>query len=248
MKKDAKDTRKSNRDIDQDLQSRVGNFESGEFQHPSFGLVQIRRVQGNRRLFASSTTSNTFFQLTIRRAILGRSDTRDATHQNFAYLPICEAYLSPSQYVELLTTNNVGDGVPCTLAYVDGAEQPPPPELPSRHEVSRDAFVRRCEKTKESGEKLSTLVLSVLDGKVGKKTLDEVRRAIETFTNDFAQGNLPFLLADAKSALDDAKAEAKAEIDAYVANVISTLGLKALANLNGSPKVQIIDQGSRDDG
>ena len=86
--------------------------------HPSFVTVQFSRLSGSKRFFGSSVTSHSWIRLQIRPATLYHylgEDSIYATNRS-----LVEVDLSPAQFAELLTTMNVGSGVPGTLIRFDG--------------------------------------------------------------------------------------------------------------------------------
>jgi hypothetical protein len=106
-------------------------------KHPTFGVVGLSRVTGNVRLFSSHMeTNSSFIKLTVKRAEhkfhLGQTWIHGGDH-------LCEVYLSPAQFAQLLTDMNHNDGVPCTIRYVKGEPDPGEvPEMPSEHKHIRD--------------------------------------------------------------------------------------------------------------
>jgi hypothetical protein len=88
-----------------------------EKKHPSFGMVSFSRCYGtNRRLFQSHVKNMTTVRLRIKQASVKHSLHQDHTYGEESLI---EVELSPAQFAELLTSMNVGDGVPCTINYVN---------------------------------------------------------------------------------------------------------------------------------
>jgi len=89
--------------------------------HPSYGIVSFSRVStASKRLFGSDINHRSFIRLRIGRA--GSSQDKEL-HLDRVYsegLPIVEVDLSSSQFAELLTTMNIGEGVPCTISFEEG--------------------------------------------------------------------------------------------------------------------------------
>jgi len=99
--------------------------------HPSYGTVMFTRTHcggGREKLFGSAITNHfTTVKLTIREAEL-----RHKYHEDRIWgdRKIIEVELSAAQFVELLTTMNVGTGTPCTIRFrqdVGKIEIPSPP-------------------------------------------------------------------------------------------------------------------------
>ena len=84
-------------------------------KHPSFGMVGFSRIScGNQRLFGSSIEHDTMIALRVHTAY--RTESFGYEHV-YADEDIVEVMLSPAQFSELLTTMNIGDGVPCTIRF-----------------------------------------------------------------------------------------------------------------------------------
>ena len=97
-------------------------------KHPAYGLVQFSRQHGgSKKLFGSQIRSDT----TIALRIFEGEVQHELSYDRYSHAknrPIIEVVLSAAQFAELLTTMNMGSGVPCTIEYRDGKDVPPIPE------------------------------------------------------------------------------------------------------------------------
>ena len=84
--------------------------------HPCYGMISVhRQTGGHTKLFGSPLDSHpSTIAITIREAERHHNLSSDWF---FARKPIIEIDLSPMQYAEMITTPNVGSGVPCTIRY-----------------------------------------------------------------------------------------------------------------------------------
>lgn len=84
--------------------------------HESYGLAQFSRIGGKSgKLFGSSIEHQHFIELTISRA------SRSRQFQHDHYMPdqeLISVFMSPTQFAELLTSLNVGTGVPVTIKHI----------------------------------------------------------------------------------------------------------------------------------
>ena len=86
-------------------------------------------------LFGSSIKNSSVVSLTIYPAYIDRHLSQDWHHAKTQ--PIIEVLLSPLQFAELLTTLNIGFGVPATLVQHEGKHYELP-KIPSKAEQFRD--------------------------------------------------------------------------------------------------------------
>lgn len=209
------------------------------FRHPSYAMIGFSRVSGNPGpLFGSQVTNHhTFMRLRIHHAERRHhlnSDWFSATHAPGDQSLIVEVDLSAVQFAELLTCPNIGDGVPCTLRYLEGA---PPieaaPEVVSPMEEVRDDFRR-------SAEHLASLVrvhheeMKKLLPKLTKKEREEAERRMAMIEQEI-RSNMPFVEQCFREVTEKSVAAAKAEVDAFVTHTMMTMGTQALRDRATQP-------------
>jgi len=197
--------------------------------HESYGLVGIGRRTGDPGpLFGSSIRHHSYIAITIRRAEKNRD-----LHRNWYYgrEKLIEIEMSNTQFAEMITSMNIGDGVPCTLNYVaDGPlkkmKRPPGSE---QRQIFEDEFKADMQKV---GNKISSAIekaTAILDVKGNIKKPD--RSAIVSLLKSIAQdinSNMPFVQTQFNKAMDKTVMEAKGEIEAFVTNKITSLGIEAM--------------------
>lgn len=198
--------------------------------HPAYGTARFSRVTGNIKLFASPLDRHqNFITLTISRAEL-QHDT--GTDWRFPREPLIEVAFSAAQFAQLLTTLNVGEGVPCTIQSID---RKPVPPLPSDEETETDRihkdFSRSLkgliEKISESQRK-ANLILSKKS--VGKLDRQEIKAALANIRQEI-ESNLPFLVEQFQRAACKIETASKAEVEATITAAVEKLGLEKLWSL-----------------
>lgn len=209
------------------------SVEGKKFEHPSYGMVGFSRVTGNPgRLFGSSVSGSsvsdhgTFVSLRITRASRQHDLSRDWYHGDMT--PIIEVYLSSAQFAELLTSMNIGSGVPCTIRYTDGQSvESPPNELLEAEQVKHDfkgrideLAVKLISSQKHISELLEKKALTQADRKEVNSLLDGVVREIKA--------NMPFVLESFEKATKQMETAAKAEVDAFMTHAMMVAGMNAL--------------------
>ena len=199
-------------------------------EHPSYGMVKFSRISGDPgRLFGSSLRHHDgFVSLSIgpgQRIHSLHSDHYHGAHRGNHI----EVYLSSAQFAELLTTMNVGSGVPCTIRARDGKMIEKAPDVEVEVEKIRTGFKKDMRKFGEEVHTRKNKVAELL----GKKTLSkEDRKVILDHMRMIAQhvdSNIPFALSQFEEATEKVVQHAKAEVDAFVSANVMAAGIKSLA-------------------
>lgn len=202
-----------------------------ENKHPSYVTVRFSRRSGNPgRLFGSNFDNHSsYITLEVARATLIREEGREDHYHASLRGDVVEVDLSAMQFAELLTTMNVGTGTPGTLRYLNGKQVENPPDLPHETERFRSDFEVQ---SKEFLAKITSEVKeirAILDDK--KSLLKGDRERIASLLNKIVMelsSNMPFHLELFQEATDKLTNAAKAEVDAFMTNVIQQAGLQAL--------------------
>lgn len=199
-------------------------------KHPAFGLASFSRVSGGHNVFfGSSVRSDHFITLTVMRASrrhdLGQDWIGPADN-----LPIVEVGMTSTQFAELLTSMNVGHGVPCTLRYVNGKRVEPIVEQKTEASRVKEHFKQinreSVDKIKAERERIFQYLnkdkLSKADRMAMKSLIDEVVA--------HAVSSNPFYLEQFEEATQKLATEAKAEVDAFITHAVIKTGLEHLRN------------------
>jgi len=196
-----------------------------EEAHESFGLVGIHRVTGHKHLFGSEIEHGAFFRLQVSQARVRHSHGRDWYNGGRELISI---YLSAAQFAEMITTLNVGQGVPCTIDRVLGEQMEEPPKfVKNETEKIRDAFKGRIDgvvsflrdQIRISKPLLDKKSLTQADRKIIFSTLESTLQEIER--------NAPFIVKSFQEAAEKVETTAKAEIETYMTLVLNRMGLDA---------------------
>lgn len=206
-------------------------------EHPSYGTAQFTRVSGTTgRLFGSAVKRHgTTIRLTIHPASYRHDLGRDWIHGSLD--AIVEVEMSASQFAELLTTLNVGSGVPCTIRrrMRDNGRQeliddPPDPEV--EVERVRHYFRESMDELAERLAKVTDKINQTISKKsVAKKDREEIRKLIGLLHQQ-VRSNFPFVADAFQEVMDKVVAGAKAEVDAFITHMATVTGLKALREHN----------------
>lgn len=196
--------------------------------HPSFGMIQFSRITGGteHNFFGSSLRPNQWIRLRIAQGErvhdLGQDWYRGHGKQHI------EVDLTAAQFADLLTTMNVGDGVPCTIAYLGGQSvEQAPFEKPVTARIHGE-FKDRMRAIGEDYEKGRERVAEILQKpKIGKADREEIEGVLEALYRRLI-GDSPFYLSQFEEGADKIVSQAKAEVDAFVTGMVQRTGMKAL--------------------
>jgi len=196
--------------------------------HESYGMIGISRQHGHDTtdLFGSSVRHNTVFSLRIQRADKRRHLNRNWYHGKGK--PIVEVYLSPNQLVDMITSLNVGDGVPCTLSRVNGEKMDGCPSTDTRQQFE-DEFADKMKNITSETSKLERQASELLTrkGTLKKAEKEELLHTISMLVQNI-RSNVPFVQSSFNEAMDDTVTEAKSEVEAFFTSKVQSLGLEAL--------------------
>lgn len=200
--------------------------------NPAYGMACFSRVtcSGGMILYGSSVEPSNYMTLSIMRGErehgLGKTWYRGTEE-------LIEVSFSPAQFAELITTLNVGDGVPCTISRHNGKLVP---RLRDEQNISETKRV--VEEVRQLGATFAqplTTFKSKIDGLVTDKKLSQ--KMAKEITDHFyrmeqdLRSNIPFYVSQVDEAAASVVAEKKAEIDAFATHIITSLGREALQNL-----------------
>lgn len=199
--------------------------------HESFGKVGLSRVTGGKdNLFGSSVRHSNFIRLRIHTA----EKERDL-HTNWYFAKKClmEIDLSPTQFADMITAMNVGDGVPCTIRYVNVPDElnkgqlEPCPSYDQRKQFE-DEFRQDVKDIAGNALKLCKEAETLLAQKTIKAADRDLLLGLLRKIEQDIRSNLPYVSRQFNEAMDKTVSEAKGEVEAFVQNKIVSLGIEAL--------------------
>lgn len=202
--------------------------------HESYGMVAMNRVTGTRRnLFGSHLKEHSStIRIVVRRGQRVFNNGEDY-YMSSDRRPIVELELSAAQFSELITSMNVGDGVPCTLLSVNGELVASPPVAKTQAERVRSKF---REKMESIGESLREN-LSEIDSILAKKIVNsgdkkKIRNIFSSFMTEI-QSNIPFVLEQFEESAEKIVTHSKQEVDAFVRQIFIAAGIKSVKDQEG---------------
>jgi len=195
--------------------------------HKSFGQVSFSRISGSTgRLYGTSITHENTIILEI-------SESQFTRHLNqYWYHPkdkLIEVQMSQSQFAELITSMNMGAGVPCTIRFIKGKGLI---EKPKSYDNVRDEFKKEFQQeinriTENSQIALKTAKNILSQKTIKKSELSELVTVLNSIEQDLKE-NLRFVASQFDRQTDKSVNEAKAEVESFVENKIRSIGIDGL--------------------
>lgn len=206
-----------------------------EESHESYGLVSVSRVHGSgHRLFGSSVKHGHFFTMSVRRARRLAGTFGERFYEQHGGAPIVDIAMTAMQFVDLITSANMGSGVPCTITRVEGVPMDPPPvDMGSELRMIHESF---AEETKELQSTMKS-TLADLDTLLAKKSLTkddkEAIRHVVWRADRFFSDHAPWMLKFFGETAEKMAAKGRAEVESFVRLALERAGIKAIRDSGG---------------
>lgn len=206
-------------------------------KHPSFGMAAFSRFSSNANqpLFGSSIQSKQMISLRISTAEHDRDINHDRYH---ADRRIVEVVMSQSQFAELITSFNQGEGVPVTIRNLNGERMPAPP-FTSKVDMFKDEFKNKMHNMGVDIERTAEDAMDILKNKerITKADREHILSQIERLLMEI-RSNVPYVGSQFAEQMEKTVTEAKAEIESFVNNKVHALGMEALREEMGTPSIE----------
>ena len=202
-------------------------MDSEHVKHPSYGQASISRVTSNKGavMYGSTLKHDSFLSFRLYQSELWRDSGIERYHTTGKCL--VEFDLSEAQFTQLITTMNIGSGVPVTLRHINGQNVERPPERNERVKIDEDIKKAANKAVENSRAVLASIGQMIESGKFNKtemrKLYGELSNAIQHMT-----GSAPFLIEMFNESLEKAVTSAKADFDAYIQMQVQQAGLEKL--------------------
>ncbi len=208
-------------------------------EHPAYGMISFNRMTlgGSKRghRFFGSDLDDHFSAVRLRIGHGAR--VRGTGHDWYrATDKIIEVDLTGSQFADLLTLMNVGDGVPCTIRYANGVTPPELPRVETSADRSRNDLKNTTKEITANAKALIAKMESVFGGSaVNKKDRTELLHDLKMVVQEI-EASIPFALTTFQEAVNTTISQAKSEIASFAATTVQ----KAAASLPAAD-VEIIE-------
>ncbi len=198
-----------------------------EVSHESFGMMSFSRIQTRGAvLHGSDLKHNTIILMRIYHSVKRRKYGCD-WHQ--AKGLVVEAEMSQNQFSELITSMNIGDGIPVTLKHTERDGMMENPEFASVIEQNRGEFKEKTEEVVQNAETLLTNMKILLrkSGTLKKADRNDLISDMEKIVREIGS-DMPFMEECFEKSMDSAVTDAKGTIEAFYQQRVVEAGLDVL--------------------
>jgi len=207
-------------------------------KHESFAMMSFSRIQSGapQTLFGSDLQHNTIIAMRLHHATKARSLSNNWYHADGL---ITEVYMSQNQFSEMITSMNMGDGIPVTLRFTEKDGHLEDPTYSSMVEEHESEFKQHTDKVSKEADELLTSMKEILEGAGTVKKAD--RNALLNKAAMLLQeikSNMPFMEKQFAKAMDKTVTDAKGTIEAFYQHRVVEAGLESLA---GGTEVKLIE-------
>ncbi len=203
---------------------------------PAYGMLAFHRVTGgDPNLFGSSVQHNQKLQLTLKEGSVSRGLNNDWYHGERT---LFEVEMSYTQFAELISAMNVGDGIPVTIRYTKETGHIPGLKINNKRtqflDEFKDANTNSSATAKELIEKLRNIFNEKRPIKAAER--DQILSMLTQLYNAVNSHN-EFMLRQFDEAMEGISTEAKGEVEAFVQTKMNSLALAALHE-NGAFEIE----------
>jgi hypothetical protein len=217
------------------------NKDNTTTKHESFGLAGFSRITSSQgtNLFGSSIQHNNTIVFRLQHAKVDRHLEQDWYHTDGS-TPIVEIEMSQTQFAEMITSMNMGDGVPVTIRHVQGSKIEPSPYR-NKRAMHAQEFKQTMQVFEQTVKETSGKLLEMIS-KLPKKDQDQASRLVSQILQEIGS-NIPFYEEQFQRQMDRTVKEAKGEVEAFIQNRTTSAGLKLLQGESELPTIQIEETG-----
>jgi len=202
-------------------------------KHESYGMISFSRINGTNRFYGSELQQDNYMEMKIYHSIVERTLTKEWYYAD-NHVPIIKLRMSSGQFAEMITSLNIGDGVPCTIESIQGKQVDKLPEIENRkefvHKQFNDRMFEFAKRLKEQQTKAKEIVKKKTSSKEDVRALSN---HLEYLTQEITS-NIPFFMECFQETMDEVVHEAKLEVENAIQHKINVLGLAELKK--DSPK------------
>lgn len=196
-----------------------------EIRHPSYGVLTLNRFSSSdsNPLFGSVVRSRNGLSLTISRAHIVHNLGSDSIYGDEE---VIQVRMTEEQLGRMLSSIGVGEGIPCTIAHLNGKRVAEPPVIETEQKRIYDDFASTMDGLAKDlrGELPEVMAILNKDGAINKADREAIRKVIESIHMQL-KNNAAFALQQFQESAERVVEAAKVEVNAHAATVSRQLGL-----------------------
>ena len=206
-------------------------------RHPAFGMIGFcQSYGGERTLFGSSISHNNVVILELKHAYSERGLCND---YHYGRGLITRVEMSYSQFAELVSNPNNGDGIPCTIRFTekDGSIPAIASNISKRKQFEDEFSEHLSTAMAQVQAQIDRIKESLTEKKsLGVKDRKEMISQLQQVQYNIGC-NLEFCATQFNEQMDKTVLEAKGEVEAFVQNKIRDIAYEAIAEKGEHEKI-----------
>lgn len=187
-------------------------------EHPSYAMLGFYRTScsASHPLYGSSIKHRDTIHLRLRESSVSRELNRDFY---FGGNILFDLEMSYSQFAQLISSMNQGEGVPVTLRYVQGKPEIPACPFENKTETHKAEFKEHLDEVYKKSNSLIAIVEEKFKSKktFNKKDQEEILGLLQSIKYDIGT-NQAFQLSQFQEQMAQTITESKGEIESFVQN------------------------------
>ncbi len=183
-------------------------------RHPAYGQIGASRVSGQTELYGSDFNHQHYITIRLKKSELHRNLSNDRVHTRGG--EVMEVSMSESQWATVVSSLNSGQGVQCTINYLDGQDVP----AIKRDVNRRTQFEEELNSRLKGVEGLLKTIGTTVDAlPCSQKKKDEIHHQLRVALNNMGP-NFKFTQDQFGEYMEEQTERAKAEINAYAQHML----------------------------
>lgn len=214
--------------------SNLHGSEAETHRHPAFGMIQFSRINGGgHKFFGSDLKQDHFIELKIEQAEVTRSLSKDWYSPSFGNKNrgVVRVRMTSNQFSELITSLNIGSGVPCTIESIKGEKvEEIPKDTENRKDFVHKSFKERMTDFAQRFSKDSKNAKTIIEKKtLTKQDQHDLLHLFESIQAELTN-NIPFFMKCFQETSDKIVTEAKQEVENAILHKLTSLGFESIKN------------------
>lgn len=196
-------------------------------KEPAYGMLSFSRVSGgDPNLFGSSVQHNQKIRLVLKEGHVARELNNDWYGGDRT---LFEVEMSYTQFAELISAMNVGDGIPVTIRYTESKGSVPGIQIVNKRKQFINEFADANANSSKQAKDLILKLKEIFESKkpIKAKERDEILSDLTQIYNAVSSHNT-FMLKQFDEAMENISSEAKGEVEAFVQNKLTSIALAAM--------------------
>lgn len=214
-------------------------------ENPAYGMLSFHRVSGgDPNLFGSSVKHNQKIMLTLKEGHV----TREINHDWYGGRnTLFEVEMSYTQFAELISAMNVGDGVPVTIRFIKGQGHIEGIQTNNKRTQFLHEFKDKNDESSATAKELIAKLKNIFSEKRTIKAAEreQILDMLIRLYNAVNSHNT-FMLNEFDEAMEKVTTEAKGEVEAFVQNKMNSIALATLnqntIDLNTQEPIKLIEE------